>query len=71
MFVIQTGIFFTPQSKSNHVKFKMWSYGSTHTLTSEPSERLVYDPNDWFTIYSHTYHCSHILHQILCGERKG
>lgn len=40
-----------------------------HALTSEPGEWLVYDPNDWFTIYSHTYHCGHILHQILYGER--
>lgn len=46
-----------------------------HTLTSEPSEWLVYDPNDWFTIDSHTYHRGHILDQVLCGgrgtERKG
>lgn len=39
------------------------------TLTSEPSEWQMYNPNDWFTIYSHTYHCGHILHKLLYGVR--
>ena len=41
-----------------------------HILTSEPSEWLVYDPDDWFTIDSDTHHCGHILHQILCGDKQ-
>lgn len=40
------------------------------TPTSEASEWLVYDPNDWFTIYSHTDHRGHVLHQVLCGEEE-
>lgn len=65
-----------PQSESNQVQnveavcLTNTSKTEKHRLTSEPSERLVYHPNDWFTIYSHTYHCGHILHQILYGDRE-
>lgn len=39
-------------------------------LTSETSKRLMYHPNDRFTVDSHAHHGRDILDQILCWEKE-
>lgn len=47
-------------------KKKMFSCSCKLSLTSETSKRLMYHPNYWFTMDSHTHHCCDVLEQILC-----